>query len=172
MGFHRRVSESVGDDLPTYTARVAAVHTILAKHLPVTGLVQSNRLANPIPPLDCLSASWGADLSSPATLTLSIHRVPDFAAEVAELRYGADPAQGDYEAQRADPDEFVLVQPRLSSVWVVVGHCEVHLAHRGVSPEKLIDAAVEIARSVGCGRYEDDFAPPLLPPDWKPPGYR
>ena len=41
-----------------------------------------------------------------------------------------------------------------------------------VSPEKLIDAAVEIARSVGCGRYEDDFAPPLLPPDWKPPGYR
>lgn len=172
MGFHRRVSESVGDDLPTYTARVAAVHTILAKHLPVTGLVQSNRLANPIPPLDCLSASWGADLSSPATLTLSIHHVPDFAAEVAELRYGADPAQGAYEAQRADPDEFVLVQPRLSSVWVVVGHCEVHLAHRDVSPEKLIDAAVEIARSVGCGRYEDDFAPPLLPPDWKPPGYR
>ncbi len=169
MGFHRRVSESVGDALPTYTARVSAIRTILAKHLPVADLVQNNRRANPIPPLECLSASWGTDPTSPATLTLSIHPVPDFAAEVEELRYGADPAQGAYEAHRADPAEFALVQPHLSSVWVVVGHCEVHLAHQGCPPEKLVDAAVEIAGSVGWSPYADDFEPPLLPPDRDPP---
>jgi hypothetical protein len=163
------VSESVGDPLPTYTARVSAIGTILAKHLPVTDLVQNNRRANPILPLDCLSASWGPDPTSSATLTLSIHPVPDFAAEVEELRYGADPAQGAYEAHRADPGEFALVQPHLSSVWVVAGHCEVHLAHQGCSPEKLVEAAVEIARSIGWSPYTDDFEPPLLPPGWDPP---
>lgn len=168
MGFHRRVSESVGDPLPTYTARVTAIHEILAKHLPVTDLVQSNRLANPVPPLDCLSAAWGADLTSPATLVLSMHPVADFAAEVEELRYGAEPAPRAYEAPRAATDEFVLVQQHLSSVWVVVGHCEVHLAHRDVSPEKLIEAAVEIARHVGWSPYADDYEPPPLPPDRDP----
>ncbi|OBB81814.1 hypothetical protein [Mycolicibacterium peregrinum] len=163
------MSESVGDPLPTYTARVSAIGTILAKHLPVTDLVQNNRRANPILPLDCLSASWGPDPTSSATLTLSIHPVPDFAAEVEELRYGADPAQGAYEAHRADPGEFALVQPHLSSVWVVAGHCEVHLAHQGCSPEKLVEAAVEIARSIGWSPYTDDFEPPLLPPGWDPP---
>lgn len=172
MGFHRRVSESVGDPLPTYTARVTAIRTILAKHLPVADVIQINRRANPILPLDCLSASWGPDLTSPATLTLSIHPVPDFDAEVAELRYGADPAQGSYEAFRSEPDEFALVQEQLSSVWVVVGHCEVHLAHQGCSPEKLVDPAVEIARTIGWSPYADDFEPPLLPPDWDPPLYR
>lgn len=169
MGFHRRVSESVGDPLPTYTARVSAIGTILAKHLPVADLVQNNRRANPILPLDCLSASWGPDPTSSATLTLSIHPVPDFAAEVEELRYGADPDQGAYEAHRADPGEFALVQPHLSSVWVVAGHCEVHLSHQGCSPEKLVEAAVEIARSIGWSPYTDDFEPPLLPPGWDPP---
>ncbi|MGV0780129.1 hypothetical protein [Mycolicibacterium sp. XJ775] len=163
------MSESVGDPLPTYTARVSAIGTILAKHLPVTDLVQNNRRANPILPLDCLSASWGPDPTSSATLALSIHPVPDFAAEVEELRYGADPAQGAYEAHRADPGEFALVQPHLSSVWVVAGHCEVHLAHQGCSPEKLVEAAVEIARSIGWSPYTDDFEPPLLPPGWDPP---
>jgi hypothetical protein len=163
------VSESVGDPLPTYTARVSAIGTILAKHLPVADLVQNNRRANPILPLDCLSASWGPDPTSSATLTLSIHPVPDFAAEVEELRYGADPAQGAYEAHRADPGEFALVQPHLSSVWVVAGHCEVHLSHQGCSPEKLVEAAVEIARSIGWSPYTDDFEPPLLPPGWDPP---
>lgn len=172
MGFHRRVSESVGDQLSTYTARVTAILEILAKHLPVEGLVQNNRVANPILPLDCLSASWGADLASPATLTLSIHPVPDFAAEVEQLRYGAAPEQGTYEAPRVEPDEFALVQEHLSSVWVIAGHCEVYAAHRDFSPEKLIEAAVEIAHTIGCAPYIDDYEPPLLPPGWDPPAYR
>ncbi|MFV8051125.1 hypothetical protein [Mycobacterium sp. 48b] len=157
------MSEPVGDELQTYTARVTAIRAILSRHLTVDGLVQSNRLANPILPLDCLSASWGADVVSAPTLTVAIHPVEDFADEVEELRHGADLTRDTYEAQRSEPDEFALVQVQLSSVWVVVGHCEVYLAHRDISPEKLVEAAVDIARSVGCAPYADDYEPPPLP---------
>lgn len=134
MGCNRGVSEPVGEELRTYTARVAAIREILSEHLTVDGLVQNNRVANPIRPVDCLSASWGADVAPAPILTVSIHPVEDFAAEVEELRYGADSARGAYEAHRAEPDEFALVQVQLSSVWVVVGHCEVYLAARDISP--------------------------------------
>lgn len=157
---NRRVSERAGDELRTYTARVAAIREILSKYVTVDGLVQNNQLANPIRPLDCLSASWGAEVAAPPVLTVSIHPVDDFAAEVEELRYGAGLTRGTYEAQRAEPDEFALVQVQMSSVWVVAGHCEVYLAHRDIAPEKLIDAGVEIARNVGCAPYTDDYEPP------------
>lgn len=160
VGCNRRVSEPVGDELRTYTARVTAIRAILSRYLTVDGLVQNNRLANPILPLDCLSASWGADVAASPILTVSVHPIDDFAAEVEELRYGADPARGTFEVQRAAPDEFALVQVQLSSVWVVVGRCEVYLAHRDISPEKLVEAAAEIARSVGCAPYADDYRPP------------
>ena len=172
MGCNRGVSEPVGEELRTYTSRVTAIREILAKHLTVDGLVQNNRLANPIRPIDCLSASWGADVASAPILTVSIHPVEDFAAEIEELRYGAAAEHGTYEAHRADPDEFALVQEHLSSIWVVAGHCEVYAAHRAVSPDKLIEAAFEIARSIGCAPYIDDYEPPLLPPGGDPPAYR
>ncbi|WP_280831725.1 hypothetical protein [Mycolicibacterium frederiksbergense] len=169
------MSEPVGQRLPTYTARVTAIRAILSKHLPVGGLVQSNRVANPIRPIDCLSASWGADATTAPTLTISVLPVADFAEETEQLRYGADatlerldlrtPNAGSYEVRREAPDEFALVQVQLSSVWVVVGHCEVYLAHRAISPEKLIEAAVEVARTVGAAPYIDDFVPAPLPTD-------
>ncbi|MDF3340466.1 hypothetical protein P3H80_23765 [Mycolicibacterium septicum] len=159
------MSEPVGDELRTYTARVAAIRTILSRYLMVDSLVQNNRLANPILPLECLSASWGVDVVSAPALTVAIHPVDDFTDEVEELRYGADLTPGTYEAERTAPDEFALVQVQLSSVWVVVGHCEVYLAHHDISPEKLVEAAVEIARGVGCAPYADDYAPPPLPAD-------
>ncbi|NKZ12042.1 hypothetical protein HGA11_13740 [Mycolicibacterium septicum DSM 44393] len=159
------MSEPVGDELRTYTARVAAIRTILSRYLMVDGLVQNNRLANPILPLECLSASWGVDVVSAPALTVAIHPVDDFTDEVEELRYGADLTPGTYEAERTAPDEFALVQVQLSSVWVVVGHCEVYVAHHDISPEKLVEAAVEIARGVGCAAYADDYAPPPLPAD-------
>lgn len=165
MGCNRGVSEPVGDELRTYTARVAAIRTILSRYLMVDGLVQNNRLANPILPLECLSASWGVDVVSAPALTVAIHPVDDFTDEIEELRYGADLTPGTYEAERTAPDEFALVQVQLSSVWVVVGHCEVYLAHHDISPEKLVEAAVEIARGVGCAPYADDYAPPPLPAD-------
>lgn len=165
MGCNRGVSEPVGDELRTYTARVAAIRTILSRYLMVDGLVQNNRLANPILPLECLSASWGVDVVSAPALTVAIHPVDDFTDEVEELRYGADLTPGTYEAERTASDEFALVQVQLSSVWVVVGHCEVYLAHHDISPEKLVEAAVEIARGVGCAPYADDYAPPPLPAD-------
>lgn len=165
MGCNRGVSEPVGDEPRTYTARVAAIRTILSRYLMVDGLVQNNRLANPILPLECLSASWGVDVVSAPALTVAIHPVDDFTDEVEELRYGADLTPGTYEAERTAPDEFALVQVQLSSVWVVVGHCEVYLAHHDISPEKLVEAAVEIARGVGCAPYADDYAPPPLPAD-------
>lgn len=162
---NRRVSEPVDDELRTYTARVTAIRAILSEHLTIDGLVQNNRVANPILPLDCLAASWGDDVASAPTLTVSIHPVDDFAAEVEELRYGADFAQGSYEVQRCAPDEFALVQPQLSSTWVLAGRCEVYLAHRHLAPEQLVDAAVAIARRIGSGPYIDDYTPPPLPGD-------
>lgn len=172
MGWNRRVSEPVDDELRTYTARVAAIRAVLSRHLPVDDLVQNNRSANPIHPADCLSASWGPDAAAAPTLTLAIYPVADVTAEIEELRYGADLTRGTYEVHRDEPDEFALVQVQLSSVWVVVGHCEVYLAHRDISPEKLIGAAVEIARRIGGAPYTDDYQPPPLPPDWSPPAYR
>ncbi len=172
VGCNRRVSEPVGHQPLTYTARVAAIRAILAEHMPTAGLVQNNRTANPIQPSDCLSASWGADAAGEATLTLAIYPVDDFAAEVEELRYGADRTAGSYEVQRAEPDEFALAHAHPAAVWVVVGHCEVYLSRPGTAPETLTEAAVEVARSVGCAPYTDDYEPPALPPDWSPPGYR
>ncbi|MGV0814720.1 hypothetical protein ABQF34_22375 [Mycolicibacterium boenickei] len=166
------MSESVGQPLPTYTARVAAARAILSKHLPVDDLVQNNRSANPIHPTDCLSASWGPDAAAAPTLTLAVYPVADVTEAIEELRYGADLTRGTYEVQRDEPDEFALVQVQMSSVWVVVGHCEVYLAHRDISPEKLVGAAVEIARRIGSAPYTDDYEPPPLPPDWTPPPYR
>lgn len=163
MRCNRRVSESAGDELPTYTARVAAILEILSNHVIVDGLVQNNRLANPIQPLACLSASWGADVAAAPILAVSIHPVDDFAAEVEELRYGAELTPGTHEVPRAEADEFALAQPQLSSVWVVAGRCEVYLAHRDRSPDQLVDAAVEIARAVGCAPYVDDYEPPPEP---------
>lgn len=163
MRCNRRVSEPACDELPTYTARVAAILAILSKHVIVDGLVQNNRQANPIQPLPCLSASWGADLAAPPVLAVSIHPVDDFAAEVEELRYGGDLTPGTYELPRTETDEFALAQPQLSSVWVVAGDCEVYLAHRDRSPDQLVDAAVEIARAVGCAPYTDDYEPPPEP---------
>lgn len=173
--------DSVNDrhehELSTYTARVAAIRAILVKHLPVSDLVQNNRIANPLDPIACLSASWGPDVTAAATLTLAITPVDDVAEEIEQLRYGADltlgtvdlrvPNANAYEVPRDKPDEFALVQVESSSVWVVVGQCEVYLANGCLSPEKLIDAAVEIARTVGGGPYTDDYVPAPLPLDWE-----
>lgn len=157
------MTEPAGDRLPTYTARVAAIRAVLAGHLAVDSLVQNNRSTNPIRPAECLSASWGPDPAAAPTLTLSILPIEDFAAAVEELRCGADPARGSYEAPRTAPDEFALVQVPLSSVWVVAGPCEVYLAGRDLAPETLVEAAVAVARSIGWAAYADDYEPPPLP---------
>lgn len=171
VGFNRTVSEPVGDELLTYTARAAAIRAILSRHLPFDNLVQNNRSANPIRPADCLTASWGPDAAAPPTVTVAIYPVADVAAEIEELRFGAALSQGTYEMQRDEPDEFALVQVQLSSVWVVVGPCEVYLAHRDISPEKLTAAAVEIARRIGSAPYTDDYEPPPPASGWGPPVY-
>ncbi len=160
-GFHGVVSEPVGDALPTYTARITAIHEILSKHVTMAGPgpEQSPRQPHPaarLPgrvlghrsrtrfrPSPCRSTRW----------TTSPQRSRSF-------RYGADLTRGAYEAQRTEPDEFALVQEQLGSLWVVVGHREVYLAHRDIAPEKLVGAAVEIARTVGHAPYTDDYEPP------------
>ncbi|MBU9765490.1 hypothetical protein FR943_16745 [Mycobacterium sp. TNTM28] len=158
------MSESAGHELSTYTSRVAAIRTILAKHLPLEGLIQNNRLANPISPSDCLSASWATEVAAVPILTLAILPVTDVAAEISELRCSAELMLDTAEVPRAAPDEFAVVQRQLSSIWMIVGHCEVYLAHRGIAPETLIEAATEIGRSVSCAPYTDDYEPPPLPP--------
>ncbi|OMC29320.1 hypothetical protein A5740_18015 [Mycobacterium sp. GA-1841] len=154
------MSESVDRQLPTYTARVAEIRTILATHLPLASLIQNNRTANPIRPLDCLSASWGPDSAAAATLTLAIHPIDDVTVAREELRQAADFTPGTYEVRRDEPDEFALVQTTLSSVRVLVDHCEVYLAHRDIAPETLVEPAIEIARTVGAGPYIDDYESP------------
>ncbi|MDV3128190.1 hypothetical protein M1247_24970 [Mycobacterium sp. 21AC1] len=154
---------TTGPPLPTYAARVRAIRTILGNHVPFGGLIQNNRAANPIPPYVCLSATWGVSVTATPTLSIAIHHVEDVAKEVDLLRYAAD--RDAYELRRDREDEFALVQPDLSSVWVVAGGCEVHLVHHGINPEKLVEPAIEIARTVGCTPYTDDYVPPPLPQD-------
>lgn len=160
---NRSVSESADCPLPTYTARVAEIRAILAKHLPVEHLIQNNRTANPIRPLDCLAAAWGPDVAAAATLTVAIHPIDDATVAREELRQAADFTPGTYGVPRDEPDEFALVQTTLASVRVLVGDCEVYLAHRDISPEKLVEAAVEIARTLDAGPYTDDYEPLPMP---------
>lgn len=159
---NRRVSDPLSP-APTYTARVRAIRTILADQVPFDGLVQNNRAANPIEPFACLSASWGVSLTASPTLSIAIHRVEDFAREVETLRYAAD--EDAFEVPCAGADEYALLQVRLSSIWVVAGTCEVHLVHDGTDLEKLIEPAIRVARTVGCGPYVDDYVAPPLPRD-------
>ncbi|GAS90243.1 hypothetical protein [Mycolicibacterium brisbanense] len=140
--------------LPTYTARVAAISTILSKHLPLDGLVRNNQLANPLAPYPSLTAAWGPDASAPATLTLSLHPVDDFAEEVELLRSTA----GDvgYEVPCREPGTYALVQKDPAAVWAVAVGCEVRLSHNGMDPATLVEPALDVAISVGWTDFVDD----------------
>jgi hypothetical protein len=141
--------------LPTYTERVAAISSILAKHVPVGGLVQNNQVANPLAPYPCLAAAWGLSAATPATLTISLHPVDGFADEVALLRSTA----GDiaYEVPCRHPDTYALVQKDPAAVWVVTAGCEVRMSHDGMDPATLVEPAMEVAVNVGWSDFVDDF---------------
>jgi hypothetical protein len=154
VGCNRRVSDRADRPLPTYTERVAAISTILAKHLPVDTLVRNNRVANPLAPYPSLTAAWGPSAAAPSTLTISLHPVDDFAEEVALLRSTA----GDigYEVPGTRPDSYALVQKDPAAVWVVAAGCEVRMSHNGMDPATLVEPALEVAVSVGWTDFVDD----------------
>ncbi|BDY32542.1 hypothetical protein hbim_06510 [Mycolicibacterium mageritense] len=162
MGCNRGVRDAL-QQLPTYTARVSAIRSILAHHLPLADLVQNNRVANPIAPVECLAASWGATVTAVPELVVSVHHVEDFAEEVELLRYIAGIEDGSIEVARARADEFALVQEKLSTVQAVVGNCAVRIRHDGTALRGLVAPAIEIA-TTGWTAYTDDYVPPPLPP--------
>jgi hypothetical protein len=133
---------------------VAAISTILAKHLPLDGLVRNNQVANPLAPYPSLTAAWGPGTSAPATLTISVHPVDDVAEEVALLRSTA----GDiaYEVPCRDPGTYALVQKDPAAVWVVATGCEVRMSHNGMDPATLVEPALEVATSVSWSDFVDD----------------
>lgn len=148
------MSDPADRPLPTYTARVAAISTILAKHLPVDGLVQNNPVANPLAPYPSLTAAWGPGASAPSTLMISLHPVDDFAEEVALLRSTADDIA--YEVPCRNPDTYAVVQKDPAAVWVVTTGCEVRMSHNGMDPATLVEPAMEVAISIGWTDFVDD----------------
>lgn len=145
----------------TYTDRVAAIRAVLAKHLPLDGLVQNNRVTNPIEPLECLAVSWGTSPAAPPTLVVTVHQVDDFTEEVNLLRDVADGEAHSYEV--TGPDGYALVQGKLSTVQAVVTDCAVRIHQEGIDLDLLVAPALEIAQA-GWTDYTDDYVPPPLPP--------
>jgi hypothetical protein len=168
VGCNRRVSEPP-QQLPTYTARVSAIRSILARYLPVGNLVQNNRVANPIAPSECLAAAWGESVTAVPELVLSVHHVEDFSEEAELLRYIAGGEAGSVEVTRTRTDEYALVQEKLSTVRAVVGNCAVRIRHNEIDPAELVSPAIEIAGTLGWTAYIDDYAAPPLLPGSEPP---
>jgi hypothetical protein len=127
-----------------------------------------------------LWCSWGdRETGYTRTVTVSIYQVPDGEREADGIRdmireecpAGLDLLSPNPEAyQIAGPgrEEYVFVLKYLGHVRAVVGRCVVHIMPMGTGIElsTLADVALDIARTVGCSAYQNDFTLPDLPEEW------
>lgn len=149
----------------TYTQRRRAIADILDPHLGVASMVPTNVSPTFEPDYfeNSLWCSWVDRDSSPGrTLSVSIHRVEDGAAEAESVRarIAEETFTGDVgtEIVGPNPGEVAFVLDYLGDVTAIVGSCVVRVV---LAPPAgltgLVEPALQIARTVGCSPYVDDF---------------
>ncbi|MEZ0342243.1 hypothetical protein ACAG25_19940 [Mycobacterium sp. pV006] len=153
----------------TYTQRRKAISDILDPLFDVRSMISTNIASSFEPDIfeNSLWCAWAdRDPLTSRTLSVYVHRVRDGDAEAARVRaMMATEALGEqsdaYELPGRKSDEYVFVLNYLGSVTVVAGDCVVQVMPRPVtmSLESLAAPALDIAHTVGCSPYVDDFVP-------------
>lgn len=142
-------------------------------------LLPNTREANPIPEPNGLACSWGdaetgltriaVYISAVADIDDKIRRLRDKVAEFSLDRDGLHDPSSAREERAADTDVHIFVFGCFGNVEVLVGDCNVTVG--AMNPDlvltALIDPAIEIARTIGCSPYEDDFVQPDNTEAWR-----
>ncbi len=142
-------------------------------------LVPNTREANPVPEPNGLACSWGdADtgltrmavfISAVADVDDKIRTLRDKVAEFSLDHDGLHDPSSAREEQGATSDGHVFVFGCFGNVEILVGNCNVVVG--AMNPDldltALIGPAIDIAKTVGCSPYEDDFVQPNYPEAWQ-----
>ena len=125
---------------------------------------------------DSLMCSWAdpGALSS-RTLSVFVDSVPDGATKAADIREmmqeealvtpGERPADAEaYEVALPNAAEYVFVLNYLGRLTAIAGNCVVQIMPWPITAPlgDIADVALDIARTVGCSAYVDDFEPPVV----------
>jgi hypothetical protein len=160
------------NDAPeTYSERRRIIGEILEPLFDVSSMVPTNNSSSFEPGTSATSllCSW-ADRETRQNRTLSVYvdAVSDGAAKADDVRQMIrdETVVGDEATELAamDPGQYVFALDYLGRLTAIVGTCVVDILPFPVTRPltTFADAAIAIARKVGCSPYVDDFTPPTL----------
>jgi len=167
----------------SYTERRDLIARKLEPYFHVSRMVPTNTEASFEEPAgswgNSLVCRWGdAETLTTRTLSVCVYQVADGereAASVREMMLDEAPPSPDrpppdadaYEIAGQDPGEYVFVLNYLGRLTAIVGDCAIDIAPNPSTGAlgEIADAALDIARTVGCSAYVDDFQPPVIDPN-------
>jgi hypothetical protein len=162
----------------TYSGRRRLIEEILGPSFDLRAMVPTNTSSAFERELfpNSLMCSWAdAETLTSRTLSVYVDAVPDGSLKAADVREmiaeealvtpGQNPADAQaYEIPGPNVGEFVFVLNYLGDLTAISGNCVVRImpSPHTVPLSDLAEPALEIARTVGCSPYVDDFEPPVL----------
>jgi hypothetical protein len=154
-------------DLRTYTGRLARITEVLEPCLHVSEYVLATPESNPLDRPNGLACRWFDRRTAQPTVSVFIDELEDVDRSLAILRDDVA-GNGDFEpgsvteVAGSGRGESVFVRHYVNTLTAIVGNCQVSLSAPG-DLTALVEPALEVARSVGCSAYLDDFVRPPLP---------
>jgi hypothetical protein len=158
-------------DLRTYTGRLARITEILEPCLHVSEYVLATPESNPLDRPNGLACRWFDRRSAQPTVSVFIDELEDVDRSLASLRDDVA-GNGDFEpgsvteVAGSGHGEYVFLRHYVNGLTAIVGNCRVSLSAPGDLTD-LVEPALEVARSVGCSAYLDDFVRPPFPDEWR-----
>lgn len=162
----------------TYSARRQLIAEKLDPYFHVRSMTVTNTASAFEPGMypNSLVCSWAdPETLSSRTLSVFIDSVPDGAAKAADIRDmiqeetlvtpGELPEHAEaYELALQNAEEFAFVLNYLGRLTAISGNCVVQIMPWPITAPlgDVADVALDIARTVGCSPYVDDFEPPLI----------
>lgn len=162
----------------SYSARRQLIAEKLDPYFGVSSMVPTNTSSAFEPGMfeHSLACSWAdPETLSSRTLSVFIDPVSDGASKAADVRDmmqeeavitpGEEPQDAEaYEVPGQNPGEYVFVLNYLGRLTAIAGNCVVQVMPWPVTAPlgDLAHVALDIARTVGCSAYVDDFEPPAI----------
>jgi hypothetical protein len=164
--------------LRTYNQRAARITAILEPYLHVSCYLlwrlEPDQMCDP----DALACRWFDAGTGRQEVAVVVKPIGDVHSTLIALREDVD-GKDQYERGMAaevtgcPPDGYAFLQYYASAVTVIAGNCEVKVSrpHERLELHALVEPALEIARTVGCCAYYDDFVQPDRPAEWPTSGW-
>ena len=164
-------SDTIDRVTETYTARLRRVTAILAPHLDLTNCIVSRPDPDDYDPTDRWVAMWADHDTGLTQLAVYIDVAEDQLASLrADVRGESYLEPGSVvELTGCPPGTYVLVKHYANAIVAIVDGCHVEVFATG--SERLRQPAIEIAKTVGCQPYTDDFVKPPYPDHWRSFGW-